>query len=122
MIFLLVLTRSQRVWRIIRSPQNVEVLRNSGLNLVSGIAILYFIIKTLQASAAQAYADMLGDNIPEFNIGYITNVTKENNLKSFADMMNFRSAYFVSIFTMANLFLIIFCLFVSHFLVQGDEQ
>ena len=81
-VFSSVLTRSQRAWIIIRSPQNVETLRNAALNMVAGIAFLYFIVKTLQASAAQAYADMLGDNIPEFNIGYITNVTKENNLKS----------------------------------------
>jgi hypothetical protein len=62
----LVLTRSQRAWMIIHSPQNVETLkqlRNAALNTVAGIAVLYFIIKTLQASAAQAYADMLGENI-----------------------------------------------------------
>jgi hypothetical protein len=107
---------------IIRSSRNVEALRNAALNMVAGIAILYFIVKTLQASAAQAYVDMLGENIPEFNIGYITNVTKEGNLKTFADMMNYHSANFVAIFTAANFLLIFVCLFVSHFLVQGDGQ
>jgi hypothetical protein len=34
--------------------------------MVSGIAILYFIVKTLQASAAQAYVAMLGEGVPEF--------------------------------------------------------
>lgn len=30
---------------------------------------------------------MLGENIPEFNIGFIANVTKEGNLKTFADFL-----------------------------------
>lgn len=51
---------------------------------------------------------MLGDNIPEFNVGYITNVSKEDNLKAMADMMNYHSANFVAIFSATNLFLIFF--------------
>jgi hypothetical protein len=61
------------------------------------MAALYFIVKSLQASAAQAYASLRQDKIPEFIVGYKTNVSTSDNLKSYGDMINFRTLHMMLI-------------------------
>jgi len=45
-----VLTRSQRAWTKFFSPPNVEAFRNATLNMVAGVVILYFMVKTLHVT------------------------------------------------------------------------
>jgi len=108
--------RTNKVFMLLRSP----AFRASVFGFIPWIATLYFVIKTLQASAAQAYASLLSlnDKMPQYMVGLITNVSTSDNLKSFGDMVNYRSAYLMLMFTAVVLGLfIIFLVFFSWILV-----
>ena len=94
----------------IRSQRNTETLLNSVLNFIPWIAALYFVIKSLQASSAQAYANMVSNpNMPEYMVGKFTNLSTAENLMDMADMVNFPSLTFMGIFAGAGLVSIIIC-------------
>ena len=105
----------------IRSQRNTEALLNSVLNFIPWIAALYFVIKSLQASSAQAYANMVSNpNMPEYMVGKITNLSTAENLMDMADMVNFPSLTFMGIFAGAGLVLIIICHLVFTLFVARD--
>jgi len=62
---------------------------------------------------------MLGENIPEFNIGFIANVTKEDNLKRFADMMKLLN---YSLVPTLSYILITVTLLVHYILLVGRRD
>ena len=79
-------------------------------------------IKSLQASAAQAYASLLKGHTPEYIVGFITNASTSDNLKSYADMINFRAANFMLMFTGVVLGLLILCLLFFSWISTDDNE
>jgi hypothetical protein len=80
------------------------------------------VIKTLQASAAQAYTSLLNDQVPEYIVGLITNVSTSYNLKVYGDMMNLPAADLMLAFTAAVLGLLIFCLLFFSWISVDDNE
>lgn len=94
----------------------------SVLSFIPWIAALYFVIKTLQASAAQAYTSLLNDQVPEYIVGLITNVSTSYNLKVYGDMMNLPAADLMLAFTAVVLGLLIFCLLFFSWISVDDNE
>lgn len=81
-----------------RSREAIEMLRRDLLQFVPWIGALYFVIKTLQTTAAQGYASLSQDGIPDRIVGFVSNASTSDNLKAYGDMMNFPAASFMGIF------------------------
>ena len=67
------------VWNFLISRVVLEKVQGALLDLIPWIAALYFIIKSLQASAAQAYASLRQSGTPDFIVGYISNISTSDN-------------------------------------------
>jgi hypothetical protein len=96
----------------------LEKLQGALLDLIPWIAALYFIIKSLQASAAQAYASLLQSGTPDFIVGYISNISTSDNLKSYGDMINFHAANFMLISAGIIVALTVLCHLVFAFIFE----
>lgn len=104
--------------RILRST----TFRGAAFNTIPWIAALYYVMKSTQASAAQAYASLRQDNIPEFIVGYHSNTSTSNNLKSYGDMINIPSAYLMLIFAAVVILLAFLFLLFFTFISAEDKE
>jgi len=110
--------KTNKLMKILRS----SAFRGTVLGFIPWIAALYFVIKTLQASAAQAYTSLLADNVPEYIVGFVTNMSTSHNLQSYGDMINFGAAGFMPVFTAVVLGLLIFFLALFSWISVDDND
>lgn len=106
------------IWNVLISRTVLEKLQRALLDLIPWIAALYFIIKSLQASAAQAYASLLQSGTPDFIVGYISNISTSDNLKSYGDMINFHAVNFMLISAGIIVALTVLCHLVFAFIFE----
>lgn len=106
------------VWNFLISRVVLEKLQGALLDLIPWIAALYFIIKSLQASAAQAYASLRQSGTPDFIVGYISNISTSDNLKSYGDMINFHAVNFMLISAGIIVALTVLCHLVFAFIFE----
>lgn len=106
------------IWNVLVSRTMLEKLQGALLDLIPWIAALYFIIKSLQASAAQAYASLLQSGTPDFIVGYISNISTSDNLKSYGDMVNFHAVNFMLISAGIIVALTVLCHLVFAFIFE----